>query len=67
MNFTGLGQPGEIVPIVGTRSRANLDTNIAAAAEPLEPGVAAELGDLFPPGAAAGDRYNEQLAQRLDG
>jgi aryl-alcohol dehydrogenase-like predicted oxidoreductase len=62
-----LAQRGEIVPIVGTRSRANLDTNIAAAAEPLDPEVAAELGDLFPPGTAAGDRYNEQLAQRLDG
>jgi aryl-alcohol dehydrogenase-like predicted oxidoreductase len=61
-----LAKSDTIVPLVGTRHRANLDANLAAARTPLDPAIVTELDELFPPGIAAGHRYNEQMAQRLD-
>jgi aryl-alcohol dehydrogenase-like predicted oxidoreductase len=61
-----LAKGDTIVPIPGTRRRQNLAANLAAARTPLAPQVVAELDRLFPPGAAAGDRYNPAMARRLD-
>jgi aryl-alcohol dehydrogenase-like predicted oxidoreductase len=56
----------DIIPIPGTRRLHNLAMNLDAARTPLAPELVAELDRLFPPGAAAGDRYNPLMARRLD-
>jgi len=52
-----LAQGHDIVPIPGTASVEHLEQNLAAAALELSPTELASLGEAFPPGAAAGDRY----------
>ena len=52
-----LAQGHDIVPIPGTASVEHLEQNLAAAALELSPAELASLGEAFPPGAAAGDRY----------
>jgi diketogulonate reductase-like aldo/keto reductase len=47
----------DVVPIPGTKRRRWLDENIAAAAVELRQDELDLLDTLFPPGAAAGDRY----------
>ncbi|MDH4065342.1 MAG: aldo/keto reductase [Acidobacteriota bacterium] len=61
-----LAKGDDIVPIPGTKRRAYLDSNAAAADLVLTPDEVATLDAIFPPGAAAGDRYNAQLAQWID-
>jgi aryl-alcohol dehydrogenase-like predicted oxidoreductase len=61
-----LARPEQVVPIVGTRSLANLAANLTAAATPLGADVIADLAELFPPGVAAGERYNTEMRRRLD-
>lgn len=61
-----LAQGEDVVPIPGTRRLANLQGNLAVARSPLAPDVVEELGRLFPVGAAVGERYNAQMARRLD-
>ena len=60
-----LAQGGDIVPIAGTKRRAYLEENAAAAALRLEAGDLAALGRIAPPGAAAGSRYPEHMMQSL--
>ncbi len=55
-----------IVPIPGTKRQRYLEENVAAAARPLEPGVAAALDEAFPVGAAAGTRYPAESMRLLD-
>jgi aryl-alcohol dehydrogenase-like predicted oxidoreductase len=52
-----LAQGDDLVPIPGTKRRAYLDQNIAALEIRLTPGELAALAAMFPPNAAAGDRY----------
>jgi aryl-alcohol dehydrogenase-like predicted oxidoreductase len=52
-----LTQGDDIVPIPGTARTEHLEQNIAAAYLKLAPEELASIGESFPPGAAAGDRY----------
>jgi aryl-alcohol dehydrogenase-like predicted oxidoreductase len=54
-----LGQGKDIVPIPGTRRRASLEENVAAAGVVLTPEEMARLDEAAPKGAAAGTRYPE--------
>jgi aryl-alcohol dehydrogenase-like predicted oxidoreductase len=56
----------EIVPIPGTKRRARLDENVAAAAIPLSPAEMESLDGAFPPGGVAGERYVEQAMRAID-
>jgi aryl-alcohol dehydrogenase-like predicted oxidoreductase len=61
-----LARGTDIVPIPGTKRRSYLESNVAAVEIVLSPADVAQLDALFPPDAAAGDRYNEQMAQWVD-
>jgi aryl-alcohol dehydrogenase-like predicted oxidoreductase len=52
-----LAQGEDIVPIPGTKRRTYLEENAAAAEIELTPEDLARLDELFPRGAASGDRY----------
>ena len=52
-----LAQGRDVVPIPGTKRRAYLEENIAAATLGLTPAEIARLEEAFPRGAAAGARY----------
>lgn len=56
-----LAQGGDIVPIPGTRRRHNLDENLAALEVVLTPAERDTISSIFPPGAAAGERYPERM------
>jgi aryl-alcohol dehydrogenase-like predicted oxidoreductase len=55
-----------IVPIPGTKRRTYLEDNAGAAAVALTPEDVARLGELIPPGMAAGTRYDEYGMQTLE-
>lgn len=61
-----LDQGPDVVPIPGTKRRRWLDENVAAAGLVLDDATRRALADAFPPGVAAGDRYNPALAQYVD-
>jgi aryl-alcohol dehydrogenase-like predicted oxidoreductase len=52
-----LAQGDDLVPIPGTKRRRYLDENIAALEVRLTPAQLAALDAVFPPNAAAGERY----------
>ncbi|HEX4284197.1 MAG TPA: aldo/keto reductase [Terracidiphilus sp.] len=52
-----LAQGDDIVPIPGTKRRKYLEENAGGVDFSLAPDVLKALGDVFPPNAAAGDRY----------
>jgi aryl-alcohol dehydrogenase-like predicted oxidoreductase len=52
-----LAQGEDIVPIPGTKHRKYLELNAAAVDLSLSPNLVQELQSIFPPDAAAGDRY----------
>ncbi|MEZ5099717.1 MAG: aldo/keto reductase [Thermoleophilia bacterium] len=52
-----LAQGADVVPIPGTKRVAYLEENAAAAGVRLTPDEVAALGDAFPVGAVAGERY----------
>jgi aryl-alcohol dehydrogenase-like predicted oxidoreductase len=52
-----LAQGEDVVPIPGTKRRASLEENAGAAAVELSEDDLRRLGEIAPPGAAAGDRY----------
>jgi aryl-alcohol dehydrogenase-like predicted oxidoreductase len=54
-----LSRGPDVVPIPGTRRRARLEENAAAAAVTFTPAELARLEEALPPGAAAGTRYPE--------
>jgi aryl-alcohol dehydrogenase-like predicted oxidoreductase len=62
-----LAQGPDIVPIPGTKRRRYLEENIAALEVALPPAAVAELNAIFPPGAVAGPRYNEQMMRLVNG
>jgi len=59
-------QGGDIVPLVGARTRGRLEEALASTKVSLSPADLARLAELLPPGAAAGDRYNAHSAASLD-
>jgi aryl-alcohol dehydrogenase-like predicted oxidoreductase len=61
-----LAKGDDVVPIPGTKRRGYLESNAAAADIVLSPADVAELDALFPPDAAVGERYNEQMARWVD-
>ncbi len=58
-----LSRGAEIIPIPGMKRRSHLDENVAATEIKLTPEELARLDDVFPPGAAAGDRYTPEVAR----
>jgi aryl-alcohol dehydrogenase-like predicted oxidoreductase len=62
-----LAQGSDIVPIPGTKRRAYLEENVAAVDVRLSAATLAELNSAFPPGAAAGARYPENMMKLLNG
>jgi aryl-alcohol dehydrogenase-like predicted oxidoreductase len=61
-----LARGDDIVPIPGTRSRARVEENSAAAEVELDPSDFAELDEALPAGAAAGDRYPKDGMSRIN-
>jgi aryl-alcohol dehydrogenase-like predicted oxidoreductase len=61
-----LGQGPDIIPIPGTRSAANLETNAQAGNVMLDSNVTARLDRLFPVGAVKADRYPPRNMERLN-
>ena len=61
-----LAKGDDIVPIPGTKRRSYFESNAAAVEIVLSPADVAQLDALFLPGAAVGERYNEQMAQWVD-
>jgi aryl-alcohol dehydrogenase-like predicted oxidoreductase len=61
-----LSRGEHVIPIPGTKRRKHLDENIAALDVDLAPDELASLEAAFPPGAAAGTRYNPDLARWID-
>ena len=59
-------QGEDIVPIPGTTKIGHLEENVAALGIELKEEELVELAELFPPGAAAGDRYFEAGMKLLD-
>jgi aryl-alcohol dehydrogenase-like predicted oxidoreductase len=55
-----------LVPIFGTRRRANVASNIEAAALVLSPGELAALEEAAPRGATAGERWPQAFLEQLD-
>jgi aryl-alcohol dehydrogenase-like predicted oxidoreductase len=56
-----LAQGDDIVPIPGTKRRKYLEENIAAVDVELGAAVLKDLASVFPPGAASGLRYPENM------
>jgi aryl-alcohol dehydrogenase-like predicted oxidoreductase len=56
----------DVVPIPGTKRRAFLEENAAAASLTLSGAEMAELDAALPPGAAAGPRYDEERMRTVD-
>ena len=61
-----LAQGADVVPIPGTKRRAYLEQNAAAAEVELRPDDLAELDDLTPSGAVAGERYTPEGMARVN-
>ena len=61
-----LAKGQDIVPIPGTKRRAYLESNAAAAAMDLTPAEMAELEEAFPLDAASGERYNPEFMRWVD-
>jgi len=62
-----LAQGDDIVPIPGTKRRSYLEENVAAVDLVLDAATRAELEAVFPAGAAAGQRYPDNMMKALDG
>jgi aryl-alcohol dehydrogenase-like predicted oxidoreductase len=61
-----LAQKPAFVPIVGAKTRAQLDDALGALDRPLSGDDLAALEALVPPGAFAGDRYGAEQMRHLD-
>jgi aryl-alcohol dehydrogenase-like predicted oxidoreductase len=62
-----LAQGNDIIPVVGTKTRARLNENLAAAQLELTPSELKEIEATIPKNAAAGARYPEHGMASLDG
>jgi aryl-alcohol dehydrogenase-like predicted oxidoreductase len=61
-----LAQDAAIVPVVGSRKRAQLDEALGALAVTLTPAELATIAAALPANAAAGDRYDPHQMRILD-
>lgn len=61
-----LAQGQDVVPIPGTKRRKYLEENAAAVELSLAPELVEELQAIFPPDAAAGERYAPQMKVLID-
>jgi aryl-alcohol dehydrogenase-like predicted oxidoreductase len=61
-----LAQGEDIVPIPGTKRRKYLEENVAAVDLALAPELVLELQAIFPPDAAAGERYAPVMKALID-
>ncbi len=61
-----LSQGNDIVPIIGTRRRAHLDENLAAASLRLSPDDLDRIQRAIPRGAVAGERYPAPMMHTLN-
>ncbi len=61
-----LAQGSDIVPIPGTKRRKYLELNAAAVDVTLTPDVLDELAQVFPPDAAAGQRYVTSMMSHVN-
>ncbi len=62
-----LAQDDNVVPIPGTKRRKYLEENVAATELTLSRAVLDELAAVFPSGAAAGQRYPDNMMKALNG
>jgi aryl-alcohol dehydrogenase-like predicted oxidoreductase len=62
-----LAQDDNIIPIPGTKRRKYLEENVAALNVELSPEDLRRLDEIFPTGAAAGDRYPEHMMKIVNG
>ena len=62
-----LAQGEDVVPIPGTKRRPYLEENIGALDVQLTPEDLRRIDEVFPKGAAAGDRYPEAMMARVNG
>jgi aryl-alcohol dehydrogenase-like predicted oxidoreductase len=62
-----LAQGEEIIPIPGTKRRTYLEDNVAAVDVQLPQPLIEKLTEIFPPEAAAGDRYPEAMKALING
>ena len=60
-----LAQGDDLVPIPGTKRRTYLEENVRATELKLDAATLAELAAVFPPGAAAGERYPASMMAAL--
>jgi aryl-alcohol dehydrogenase-like predicted oxidoreductase len=60
-----LAQDPHIVPIPGTKRRRYLEENVEALQVTLSQAEVAAIGQVVPPGAAAGNRYHEATMRML--
>ena len=61
-----LAQGQDIVPIPGTKRRKYLEDNVGAVNVQLMPDDVRRIEEVFPSGAAAGDRYPEHMMQLVN-
>ena len=61
-----LRQGEDVVPIPGTKRRAYLEENVAAAEVELADAELRRLDEAFPPGVAVGERYGPGIIDTLD-
>jgi aryl-alcohol dehydrogenase-like predicted oxidoreductase len=61
-----LAQGEDIVPIPGTKRRKYIEENAAAADISLAPDLVRNLQNIFPPDAAAGERYAPAMKTLID-
>jgi aryl-alcohol dehydrogenase-like predicted oxidoreductase len=62
-----LAQGGDIVPIPGTKRRKYIEENAASVDLELTSDDMRRLNQVFPPGAASGERYSEQMMSLVNG
>jgi aryl-alcohol dehydrogenase-like predicted oxidoreductase len=62
-----LAQGEDIVPIPGTKRRKYIEENAAAVDTVLPPDLIEKLNNIFPPDAAAGDRYAPAMKVLING
>ncbi len=62
-----LSRGEDMVPIPGTTKVKHLEENVSALDVVFSDDVVRQLAELFPPGAAAGDRYFEAGMKMIDG
>jgi aryl-alcohol dehydrogenase-like predicted oxidoreductase len=61
-----LTQGEDIVPIPGTKRRKYIEENAAAVSQTLAPDLIEKLNNIFPPDAAAGERYAPAMKVLID-